>query len=65
MWSIVAGDEQTGGGMSVSDAPEFSDPAILEVYNATRRRYTRDELLALKDAPMSQKRPDFLDITEV
>ncbi|XP_019876564.1 eukaryotic translation initiation factor 4E transporter isoform X2 [Aethina tumida] len=59
------GDEQTGGGMSVSDAPEFSDPAILEVYNATRRRYTRDELLALKDAPMSQKRPDFLDITEV
>ncbi|KAJ8936844.1 hypothetical protein NQ314_012160 [Rhamnusium bicolor] len=57
-------DEQMEG-MSVSDVPEFTDPAILVVREIVKIRYTKDELIKLRDAPLSKKKPDFFDASEV
>ncbi|KAG5868188.1 hypothetical protein JTB14_030261 [Gonioctena quinquepunctata] len=55
------GDEQIEG-MGVSDTPEFSDPAILLVRReVVKIRYTREELVKLRDVPLSKKKPDFFD----
>lgn len=50
--------------MSVSDIPEFTDPAILAVREITRVRYTKEELINLRNVPLSKKKPDFLESTE-
>ncbi|XP_068901201.1 eukaryotic translation initiation factor 4E transporter-like isoform X2 [Tenebrio molitor] len=55
------GDEQ--GGVSLTGTPELSDPAILAVN--PKFRYGKEELLKLRDAPLSQRKPDFLDVNEV
>lgn len=60
---FIPGDEQIEG-MSVSDIPEFTDPAILAVREITKLRYTKDELINLRDVPLSKKKPDFLESTE-
>ncbi|KYB27081.1 eukaryotic translation initiation factor 4E transporter isoform X5 [Tribolium castaneum] len=53
-------DEQ---GASLTGSTEFSDPAILAVN--PKFRYEKEELLKLRDAPLSQRKPDFLDVNEV
>ncbi|KAJ3650739.1 hypothetical protein Zmor_016821 [Zophobas morio] len=53
-------DEQ---GVSLTGTPELSDPAILAVN--PKFRYGKEELLKLRDAPLSQRKPDFLDVNEV
>lgn len=50
--------------MSVSDIPEFTDPAILAVREITRVRYSKEELINLRDAPLSKKKPDFWESIE-
>lgn len=54
-------------GMSLAvtlDPPQFTDPAILAVKSSQIiYRYTRDELLQLRQVPLSQKRPDYLNST--
>lgn len=57
------GDEQIEG-MSVSDIPEFTDPAILAVKEKPKVCYTKEELINLREAPLSKKKPDFLETTE-
>lgn len=59
----IAGDEQIEG-MSISDIPEFTDPAILAVREITKLRYTKEELINLRNVPLSKKKPDFLESTE-
>lgn len=51
-------------GMSVSDIPEFTDPAILAVREITRICYSKEELINLRNVPLSKKKPDFLEPTE-
>ncbi|CAG9814994.1 unnamed protein product [Phaedon cochleariae] len=61
------GDEQMEG-MSVSEEaamPEFSDPAILFVRETAKIQYTKDELMKLREAPLSKRKPDFFDPSEV
>ncbi|CAH1260988.1 unnamed protein product [Diabrotica balteata] len=60
------GDEQVEG-MSVSDAPteEFTDPAILVIRETVKISYSKEELLKLREAPLSKKKPDFFDTSEV
>jgi translation initiation factor 4E transporter len=58
---VFPGDEQ--GGVSLTGTPELSDPAILAVN--PKFRYGKEELLKLRDAPLSQRKPDFLDVNEV
>lgn len=43
--------------------PPLSDPAILAVN--PKFRYGKEELLKLREAPLSQRKPDFLDVNEV
>lgn len=60
------GDEQVEG-MSVSDVPteDFADPAILVIRENVKISYSKDELLKLREAPLSKKKPDFIDPSEV
>ncbi|XP_072379891.1 eukaryotic translation initiation factor 4E transporter-like isoform X2 [Diabrotica undecimpunctata] len=53
--------------MSVSDAPteEFTDPAILVIRETVKISYSKEELLKLREAPLSKKKPDFFDTSEV
>ncbi|XP_050499218.1 eukaryotic translation initiation factor 4E transporter-like isoform X3 [Diabrotica virgifera virgifera] len=59
-------DEQVEG-MSVSDAPteEFTDPAILVIRETVKISYSKEELLKIREAPLSKKKPDFFDTSEV
>ncbi|XP_056637848.1 eukaryotic translation initiation factor 4E transporter-like isoform X5 [Diorhabda sublineata] len=59
-------DEQVEG-MSVSDVPteDFADPAILVIRENVKISYSKDELLKLREAPLSKKKPDFIDPSEV
>ncbi|CAH0548712.1 unnamed protein product [Brassicogethes aeneus] len=61
------GDEQIEG-MSVTDGDrtpsELTDPAILVVCNS-KIRYTLSELKGIRETPLSQKKPVFLDIALV
>ncbi|XP_045468110.1 eukaryotic translation initiation factor 4E transporter-like isoform X3 [Harmonia axyridis] len=43
------------------DSPEFADPAILAVRDSPKYRYSKDELIGLKEVPLSKKKPDFLN----
>ncbi|XP_044762842.1 eukaryotic translation initiation factor 4E transporter-like isoform X3 [Coccinella septempunctata] len=58
-------DEHLIGGMVyeevIIDPPEFSDPAILAVRDGPKYRYSKDELLGLKEVPLSKKKPDFIN----
>lgn len=53
--------------MSLSDVPteEFTDPAILVIRENVKISYSKDELLKLREAPLSKKKPDFIDTSEV
>uniref|UniRef100_A0A6P7GAA1 Eukaryotic translation initiation factor 4E transporter-like n=1 Tax=Diabrotica virgifera virgifera TaxID=50390 RepID=A0A6P7GAA1_DIAVI len=64
--SLKNGDEQVEG-MSVSDAPteEFTDPAILVIRETVKISYSKEELLKIREAPLSKKKPDFFDTSEV
>ncbi|KAJ8916524.1 hypothetical protein NQ315_000166 [Exocentrus adspersus] len=52
-------------GMSVSDMPEFTDPAILVVREMVKIRYTKEELIVLRESPFSKKKPDTFDVNDV
>lgn len=52
-------------GISVSDVPEFQDPAILVVKEIIKICYTKEELLKLRDVPLSKTKPELLDSSEV
>lgn len=55
----------TVGSESTPIEPEIIDPAILAVSvegRTTRQyQYTREKLLELRDAPLSRRRPEYLD----
>lgn len=55
----------TVGSDSSPMEPEINDPAIIEVNvegRTTRQyQYTKEKLLELRDAPLSRRRPDYLD----
>lgn len=67
MLLFVAGDEQLEG-MNVLESvvhSEFSDPAILIMKELVTIRYSKGELIKLRDVPLSKKKPDFFDAAEV
>uniref|UniRef100_A0A6P7GA96 Uncharacterized protein LOC114339701 n=1 Tax=Diabrotica virgifera virgifera TaxID=50390 RepID=A0A6P7GA96_DIAVI len=53
--------------MSVSDTPteELTDPAILVIRETVKISYSKEELLNMREAPLSKKKPDFFDTSEV
>ncbi|KAK9874481.1 hypothetical protein WA026_002829 [Henosepilachna vigintioctopunctata] len=58
-------DEQIIEGIKISSvpsrSPELADPAILAVREVPKYRYTKAELLSLRDAPLSRRKPDILN----
>lgn len=62
--AVTVGSSDGGGSGGLE--PEILDPAILamSVEGRTTHRqyqYTRERLLELRDAPLSRRRPDYLD----
>ncbi|KAK9874482.1 hypothetical protein WA026_002829 [Henosepilachna vigintioctopunctata] len=63
--SVKVEDEQIIEGIKISSvpsrSPELADPAILAVREVPKYRYTKAELLSLRDAPLSRRKPDILN----
>lgn len=61
-------DEQTTGqGLSVNMEPgttELTDPAILECRVEQRYTYTPEELLKLKNVPLTRQKPVFINYVQ-
>lgn len=45
----------------IIEAPEFADPAILAVRDSPKYHYSKDELIKLREVPLSKKKPEFIN----
>ncbi|KAL3270522.1 hypothetical protein HHI36_021061 [Cryptolaemus montrouzieri] len=55
-------DEQLIDGIVFSNTPELTDPAILAVREIPKFQYSKEELINLREVPLSKKKPDFINI---